>query len=137
MQVLAGMWSYRARDTLATVLHAPWGAFWLGYGALCLMVANATIPPVGAAIPVLGMWLVAVAVLSWVMAGAAIARSLALVLTVGALAVSATLGAIGYLTGVGGLVTATAVGFWSPASSDSTPAARCCSTTPSPDSYPL
>lgn len=111
MQVLAGMWAYRARDTLATVLHGAWGAFWLGYGALYLMVANGTIASADAAIPVLGLWLVPLAALSWVVTAASIARSLALVLTVGALAISATLGAIGYLTGTDGIITATAVGF--------------------------
>jgi hypothetical protein len=30
-QFLAGMWSYRARDGLATAMHGMWGAFWMEY----------------------------------------------------------------------------------------------------------
>src|SRR3982751_1647686 len=39
-QFLAGMWAYRARDGLATAMHGTWGAFWLGYGLLFLLVAT-------------------------------------------------------------------------------------------------
>ena len=31
-QFLAGMWSYRARDGLATAVHGIWGSFWLAFG---------------------------------------------------------------------------------------------------------
>lgn len=31
-QLLAGMWSYKARDTIATVVHTMWWTFWIGFG---------------------------------------------------------------------------------------------------------
>ena len=34
------MWAYRARDGLATAMHGTWGAFWLGYGFLNLLVTT-------------------------------------------------------------------------------------------------
>src|SRR5918911_730826 len=38
-QFLAGMWAFRARDALATAMHGMWGAFWLAWGILYLLVA--------------------------------------------------------------------------------------------------
>src|SRR6059058_3217057 len=38
-QFLAGMWAYRARDAVATLAHGTWGAFWLAYGILNILVA--------------------------------------------------------------------------------------------------
>src|SRR5206468_5577722 len=37
-QFLAGMWSYRARDALATGIHGAWGSFWIAYGIYQLFV---------------------------------------------------------------------------------------------------
>src|SRR5690349_4356365 len=37
-QFTAAMWSYRARDGLATAMHGMWGAFWMAYGLLFLLV---------------------------------------------------------------------------------------------------
>src|SRR5881398_1460386 len=39
-QFLAGMWAYRARDAVATAMHGTWGAFWLAYGILQLLLAT-------------------------------------------------------------------------------------------------
>src|ERR1051326_6244663 len=38
-QFVAGMWAYRARDAVATLAHGTWGAFWLAYGILNVMLA--------------------------------------------------------------------------------------------------
>jgi hypothetical protein len=38
-QFAAGLWAYRARDALATAMHGMWGAFWMAYGILWLLVA--------------------------------------------------------------------------------------------------
>jgi len=43
-QFLAGMWSYRARDVLATAMHTMWGSFWIAYGILFILMAAGTIP---------------------------------------------------------------------------------------------
>src|SRR5436309_10867535 len=58
-QGAAALWSYKARDGLATAVHGIWGAFWLGYGFLNFMIALKLIPapaPHGA-VPELGYWL--------------------------------------------------------------------------------
>src|SRR5437763_10443781 len=38
-QGAAALWSYKARDGLATAIHGIWAAFWLGYGLLNLLIA--------------------------------------------------------------------------------------------------
>ena len=44
-QFLAGMWAYRARDAIATAMHGMWGAFWLAYGILNIMIAAHALKP--------------------------------------------------------------------------------------------
>src|SRR5579884_1303136 len=44
-QFAAGMWSYRARDAVATLAHGTWGAFWLAYGILNVLIAAHAITP--------------------------------------------------------------------------------------------
>src|SRR5437764_10964931 len=39
-QFVAGVWAYRARDGLATAMHGMWGAFWMAFGILFLLVAT-------------------------------------------------------------------------------------------------
>ena len=39
-QFPAGMWAYRARDAVATAMHGMWGAFWMAYGTLRLLIAT-------------------------------------------------------------------------------------------------
>ena len=36
-QLVAGFYSYRARDGLATAMHGMWGSFWLAFGILNLL----------------------------------------------------------------------------------------------------
>lgn len=43
-QLLAAMWSYRARDGLATGIHGAWGSFWIGYGIYTLLVGLNVVP---------------------------------------------------------------------------------------------
>jgi succinate-acetate transporter protein len=39
-QFAAGLWAYRARDAVATAMHGMWGAFWLAWGILELLVVT-------------------------------------------------------------------------------------------------
>lgn len=43
-QLLAGMWSYRARDGVATAMHGTWGSFWLAFGILNLLILDGKLP---------------------------------------------------------------------------------------------
>src|SRR2546421_6959933 len=43
-QFAAGMWSYKARDAVATAMHGMWGSFWIAYGILQLLIATKVLP---------------------------------------------------------------------------------------------
>lgn len=112
-QLLAGMWSYKARDTIATVAHTMWGTFWIGFGILWLMIGGKALAmPAGAAtthITGLGMWFVMLAILTMFCAFAAIAKNIALFTTLGLLAAGSALLAAGY---IGGYHTTIVAGGW-------------------------
>src|SRR4051812_22938863 len=99
-QFAAGMWAFRARDGLATAMHGMWGAFWMAYGLLFLLVAtgDVTVPAKGA-FPELGYWFLALAVITACGAAAALAESLGLVATLVTLAVGSAFLAVHYLAG--------------------------------------
>jgi succinate-acetate transporter protein len=99
-QFAAGMWAYRARDGLATAMHGMWGAFWMAYGLLFLLVATKTITvPASGSFPELGYWFLALAVITAFGMLAALAENLGLVATLLTLAVGSALLAVYYLTG--------------------------------------
>src|SRR5437016_13641588 len=58
-QFTAGMWAYRARDAVATAMHGMWGAFWIGYGILNLLVATKTLAMGTTMDHALGFWFIA------------------------------------------------------------------------------
>jgi succinate-acetate transporter protein len=95
-QFLAGMWAYRARDGLATAMHGTWGAFWLGYGLLSLLVATDVVTVPTGAFVALGYWFIVLAAITWAGAAAALYESVALTLVLTLLAAGSTFAAIGY-----------------------------------------
>jgi succinate-acetate transporter protein len=104
-QFLAAMWAYKARDGVASAVHGMWGAFWMAYGVLTLILFSGRVPqPSGALFPELGFWFIVLAAITWVCAGAAAAENKALVTTLVFLAAGSTISAIALLTGVEGLV---------------------------------
>jgi succinate-acetate transporter protein/CBS domain-containing protein len=119
---LAGMWAYRARDGLGTAMYGTWGAFWLAYGLLYLLVATHSL--VAAAIgPVLGWWFIPLAAITIVGAVAALGRNLVqsamwlLLFVASALAVIGLLkGSSSWLTVSGYFFMATAIVAWYAAS---------------------
>lgn len=103
-QLLAGMWSYRARDGLATAVHGMWGAFWLAWGLFFLLISVGAVP--AALAPVLGterqgfgFWFIALAVITGICALAALGANMVQALLLAVLAAGA-----GF----------TAAGFWAP-----------------------
>ena len=102
-QFLAGMWSYKARDTIATVVHTMWGSFWIAYGILWLMIGSKALAmPPGAKSTHLvgvGMWFVMLAILTAVCALAAVAKNIGVFTTLGLLAAGSALLSAGYLSG--------------------------------------
>jgi uncharacterized protein len=106
-QFLAGMWSYRARDGLATAMHGMWGSFWIAYGIYWLFVALTTLPPVSVSRTAMlgfGYWFIVLAAITWVGAIAALARNMALALTLAVLAAGSTILAIGWAWPVSSVV---------------------------------
>ncbi len=97
-QFLAGMWAYRARDTLATAMHGMWGAFWLGYGILYLLVAVRVLTPPTPFRP-LGFTFAALAAVTWSGAIAALALNLSIASVLASLAAGATCEAVGMIAG--------------------------------------
>jgi succinate-acetate transporter protein len=79
-QFTAGMWAYRARDAVATAMHGMWGAFWIAYGVLNILLAagalKAASPPWHD--PELGFWFFALAVITASGALASLAESVGL-----------------------------------------------------------
>jgi succinate-acetate transporter protein len=105
-QFLAGMWSFRARDALATAMHGMWGSFWLAYGLYFLLVTLAALPPPSAGPGVLvplGYWFIVLGAITWVGAAAALAENIAVTLVLATLAAASTLLAIGWTAGIGAL----------------------------------
>ena len=104
-QFLAGMWAYKARDAVATAVHGMWGAFWMAFGILALILVDGKAPtPATPFFPELGYWFIVLAAITWVCAGAAGAENKSLVTTLLFLAGGSTLAAIALLTGVESLM---------------------------------
>src|SRR5213080_4391519 len=64
-QFTAGMWAYRARDAVATAMHGMWGAFWLAWGLLFLLVATGELHAGGTLDTALGFWFIALAAITF------------------------------------------------------------------------
>ena len=101
-QFMAGMWSYRARDGLATAMHGMWGSFWMAYGLLNLLFALGVITPPTGPFPELGFWFVSLAAITWVGTWAAVAVNKTLVGVLGFLAAGSTVMAIAQFVGSAG-----------------------------------
>jgi succinate-acetate transporter protein len=100
-QFAAGMWSFRARDAVATLAHGTWGAFWLAFGILEGFIAAHVIPapaPAAANLP-LGLWFLGLAYVTLSAALAALVESLAVAGVLGTLTAGAALTAGGLMTG--------------------------------------
>jgi succinate-acetate transporter protein len=98
-QFLAGMWSYRARDGLATAVHGIWGAFWLAFGLLLATVPALLPPRGGVADPAFAFWFVALCVITGLCALAALADNMGMAVLLGLLSVGAGFIAAGYFSG--------------------------------------
>ncbi|SDL09393.1 acetate uptake transporter family protein [Nonomuraea jiangxiensis] len=103
-QFAAAMWSYRARDGLATGMHGIWGAFWLAFGLLFLLASvrgfpAALTPVAGLANPGFAFWFVALCLITALGAIAALGTNLALVAQLGVLALGSGFLAAGFFSG--------------------------------------
>jgi uncharacterized protein len=103
-QFLAGMWSYRARDVIATAMHGMWGSFWVGYGILQLLVATHVLPTGTTLDHALGFWFIALCAITFSGMVSAVAEGgLGLGAVLGTLAAGSGLAAVGLLTATRGV----------------------------------
>jgi len=101
-QFLAGMWSYRARDGLATAMHGMWGAFWLAFGLMFWLITVGAFPT--SLVPGFGtaghsafaFWFVPLCVITGLGAIAALGRSITLAAVLTTLAVGAGFNSAGF-----------------------------------------
>jgi succinate-acetate transporter protein len=110
-QFAAGMWSYRARDGLATAMHGMWGSFWMAFGVLNLLFASGTLVEPKGAFPALGFWFIPLAAITWSGALAALAENVALFAVLATLAAGSTIAAPALWTGSTGWVFVFSAGF--------------------------
>jgi succinate-acetate transporter protein len=100
-QFLAGMWAYRARDAIATLAHGTWGAFWMAYGILNILLATHVLaaPTPWYHNPEVGFWFFALAITTGIAALAATAESIGLVSVLSTLAAGSGILAGAYIFG--------------------------------------
>jgi uncharacterized protein len=100
-QFVAGMWAYRARDAIATLAHGTWGAFWLAYGILNILLATHVLasPTPWYHNPEVGFWFFALAITTGIAAFAATAESIGLVAVLSTLAAGSGILAGAYIFG--------------------------------------
>ena len=99
-QFLAGMWSFKARDGVASAMHGMWGSFWLAYGLLSILFATGTLAKPTGAFEALGFWFIVLAAITWVGCFAAAAEAKGLAWLLGFLAAGSTVAAVGQIAGV-------------------------------------
>lgn len=92
-QFIAGLFGYRARDCLVTVIHTLWGSFWMSIGLLYAFVAAGAIQPqsIWAHFPELAIWFVVMAAFTWSGAIATTARDVILAAILFSLAIGSTI----------------------------------------------
>jgi succinate-acetate transporter protein len=101
-QFMAGMWAFKARDTLATAMHTMWGSFWIAYGIFWLLAGTGAIavPPGSSTyFPGFGMWFVMLGLLTGIGALVSIAKNMGLFATLGLLSAGSCLLAAAFLSG--------------------------------------
>ena len=106
-QLLAAMWSYKARDALATAVHGAWGSFWIGYGVYILLVAVHVLPGPTAsrfAEAGFGYWFIGLAAITLSAMVAALGENLGLVSVLATLFAGSALLAIGLVVPLSFLV---------------------------------
>jgi uncharacterized protein len=101
MQAIAAVASLRARDAVAVTLHTTWGAFWVAWGVLQILVSTGVIAaiPLGAASASFGIWFVAIALVTLWAALGALAQNMLLFFTAAILTAASSVTAAGFWAG--------------------------------------
>ncbi|MDE3205970.1 MAG: GPR1/FUN34/YaaH family transporter [Acidobacteriota bacterium] len=101
LQVIACAFCFRARDGIALAVHGVWGAFWLAWSTLILLVTLHVLPAVtwGTVNDGFGFWFIALALVTFSATLAATAQSVILTVTLGSLTAGSVLTAISLWAG--------------------------------------
>lgn len=101
LQIVAAAACFRARDSIALAVHGIWGAFWLSWSVLELLVATHVMvaSPLGASNPNFAFWFIGLAVVTMSAFFASIIQSGLLAITLGALSAGSALTAAGFWAG--------------------------------------
>ena len=103
-QFTAGMWAYRARDSVATAMHGMWGAFWMAYGLLQLLLVTGVLETGGTLDHALGFWFIALGAITVSgMVGAISEGNLGVMAVLGTLAAGSIVAAVAFLAGGTGI----------------------------------
>jgi succinate-acetate transporter protein len=102
-QFSAGMFSYKARDIVATVAHGTWGSFWIAFGILNLLILAGVVPPAPHhADYALGLWFMGLAYMTLIPAIASMFHNLGVSAVLWTLAAGSGLTAVGWFySGIG------------------------------------
>jgi len=92
-QFIAGIYGFKARDTLVTVINGMWGCFWMAIGILYAFVAVGAVPPhsIDDHFPELGIWFTVLLAFTWSGALAALGRDVILSICLFSLAIGSTI----------------------------------------------
>jgi uncharacterized protein len=108
MQIIAAIASFRARDGVALAVHTIWGAFWVGWGLLQLLVATHVVAPIaiGSYNPAFAFWFIGLTMVTGLCMFAAAGRNLLVTLTLAFLSAGTALTAAGFYAASGTVVNA-------------------------------
>lgn len=98
-QFLAGMWSFKARDPLASSPLSMRGAYWIAFGILYALGAAGTLTIPTGAFPAFGFWFIGLGAVTAVGAVAATTENMGLVTIPGTVAVGCGCFAVGLISG--------------------------------------
>ncbi|MGH2411504.1 MAG: GPR1/FUN34/YaaH family transporter [Chloroflexota bacterium] len=99
-QFTTAMWAYVARDGVGTAVHGTWGAFWMAYGVLYVLVANHTLT-MATVSQNYGFLLIPICAITAVCVIGAFAENAAVGTTLFVFAAAACIGAVSMLVGNG------------------------------------
>lgn len=100
-QLVAGFYALRARDTVAVAAHGTWGAFWLGWGVLQLLIATGVTPAIafGSTNTPFAFWFIVLTLITMMAAIGALGRNLGVAAVLWTLAAGSALTAAGFYAG--------------------------------------
>lgn len=101
LQSIAAVMSFRARDGMAVAVHTAWGAFWIGWGIMQLLVQTHVTPavPLGAVNTGMAFWFIGLTLITFTCTLAAMASNAGVMLTLAALTGGAGITAAGFWAG--------------------------------------